>query len=524
MQADAFKLTYSTMFDPPEALHERFEEALGRVRGGLGASHPMWIGGRPREGAAHFESRSPIDRDWLLGRFARGTARDVDDAVAAARAAFRPWARMPWTERVAILRAAAKRIEERVYELAAAMALEVGKNRMEAIGEVQETADLVSWYCAEMEENGGFVRFLPDDPLKGYASHNRTVLKPHGAWAVIAPFNFPMALAGGPIGAALVAGNTVVFKVASDTALCGALLMDAFREAGLPDGVLNHVMGGGAEVGEALARHPGIAGVTFTGSGEVGSRIVRHFAEGRWPRPCIAEMGGKNPVIVTRHGDLDRAATGIFRSAFGLQGQKCSAASRVYAERPVMEELAGRLAKLANEASVGDPTLRRNWMGPVINEAARDRYRKVAAEAASAGRVFAGGRELAEGPLARGYFVAPTVATAPWESRLWRDEHFLPFVLVGAVDSLDEALERANDTEYGLTAGFYGAPAEADAFLERIEAGVVYVNRPQGATTGAWPGYQPFGGWKGSGSTGRNIGSFYYLPQYLREQSQTVVD
>ena len=524
MQSDAFKLTYSTMFDPPEALHQRFEEALARVKGGLGGDHPMWIGGRPRAGDRQFESRSPIDRDWLLARLPRGTAQDAADAVAAARAAFRPWARLPWTERVGILKRAATRIEERVYVLAAAMALEVGKNRMEALGEVQETADLIAWYCAEMEENGGFVRFLPDDPLKGFASHNRTVLKPHGVWAVIAPFNFPMALAGGPIGAALVAGNTVVFKVATDTAWSGALLMEAFREAGLPDGVLNYVTGGGTEVGEALVRHPDVAGITFTGSGEVGLGIVRAFAEGRGPRPCIAEMGGKNPVVVTRHADLERAATGIFRSAFGLQGQKCSATSRVLVERPAMEELVARLAKLANEASVGDPTLRANWMGPVINAAARERYRKVVAEVSAGGSVFAGGRELVEGDLARGYFVAPTVATAAWESRLWRDELFLPFALVGAVDSLDEALERANDTDYGLTAGFYGAPEEVDAFLERIEAGVVYVNRPQGATTGAWPGYQPFGGWKGSGSTGKAIGSFYYVTQYLREQSQTVVD
>ncbi|HQZ45112.1 MAG TPA: aldehyde dehydrogenase family protein [Usitatibacteraceae bacterium] len=520
----AFRLTYSTMFDPPEELHQRFEAALAGVKAGLGALHPMRIGAEARLARQEFEVRSPIDREWLLARFPRGTSQDASDAVAAARAAFRPWAAMPWAERVDLLRKAATIIETRVYELGAAMALEVGKNRLESIGEVQETADLIHWYCAEMEENGGFVRFLPDDPIPGFASHNRTVLKPHGVWVVIAPFNFPMALAGGPIGAALVAGNTVVFKVASDTAWSGSLLMEAFREAGIPDGVVNHVTGGGTEVGAALVRHPDVAGITFTGSGEVGLGIARSFAQGRWPRPCIAEMGGKNPVIVTRHADLDRAATGIFRSAFGLQGQKCSAASRVYAERPVRDELVARLAKLADEAAVGDPTLRRNWMGPVINAAARERYRKAVAEAAGTGTVYAGGRELVEGGLARGYFVAPTVATAPEDSRLWREEHFVPFVLVGAVDSLEEALVRANDTDYGLTAGFYGAPEETGAFLERIEAGVVYVNRPQGATTGAWPGYQPFGGWKGSGSTGKSIGSFYYVTQYLREQSQTVVE
>jgi acyl-CoA reductase-like NAD-dependent aldehyde dehydrogenase len=520
----SFQLTYSTMFDPPEALHERFEAALVAVRARLGDTHSMWIGGRARGADREMVSRSPIDSELVLARLPLGTAGDVDEAVSAAHAAWRSWAGTPWSRRVALLRDAARIIEARVYELAAAMALEVGKNRMESLGEAQETADLIRWYCDEMEKNGGFVRALPNDPIAGFTSRNRTVLRPHGVWAVIAPFNFPMALAGGPVGAAAVAGNTVVFKVASDTAWSGALLMDCFREAGLPDGVVNYVTGRGDEVGEALARHPGVSGITFTGSSQVGMALVRGFAEGRWPRPCIAEMGGKNPVIVTRRADLGRAAMGIYRSAFGLQGQKCSAASRVFAERPVMDELVERLATLAMDAPVGDPTRRENWMGPVINAAARDRYRRVSREAAEEGRVFAGARELTEGDLARGYFVAPTVASAPYASRLWCDEHFLPFVLVGAVDSLDEALLRANDSEYGLTAGFYGAQDEIGEFLDRIEAGTVYVNRPQGATTGAWPGYQPFGGWKASGSTGKSIGSFYYLTQYLREQSRTVVE
>jgi 1-pyrroline-5-carboxylate dehydrogenase len=194
MQEQAgFKLTYSTMFDPPEALHARFEAALDEVRGKLGELHPMCVGGEQRFASREFASRSPIDRDWLLARFPVGTAQDVADAVAAARAAFPSWAGTHWMERVALARKAAKRIEERVYELGAAMALEVGKNRLEAIGEVQETADLIAWYCDEMEKNDGFIRVLPDDPIAGYTSRNRTVLKPHGVWAVIAPFNFPMA-------------------------------------------------------------------------------------------------------------------------------------------------------------------------------------------------------------------------------------------------------------------------------------------------------------------------------------------
>ena len=521
---DEFKLTYSTMFDPPPTLHERFDAALTRVRGSLGGDHPLWIDGAARTTERHFEVRSPIDRDWLVGRFASASADDVGASVLAAQRAAPAWAATPWPERVRLLRRVAQLIEERVYDIGAAVALEVGKNRMESLGEVQETADLFTWYCDQMEANGGFDRRLADDPLRGWVSRNRSVLKPYGVWAVIAPFNFPYALAGGPVAAALVTGNTVVFKTASDTALSGWLLLEALRDAGLPDGCVNYVSGSGEEAGAALVAHPGIAGVTFTGSYDVGMQIVRRFAQGVWPRPCIAEMGGKNAALVTRHADLERAATGIVRSAFGLSGQKCSACSRVFVERRVAEDLRRLLRDETAAIAVGDPTRRENWMGPVINAAAAARYEKCTRNLREHGGILAGGTSLDAGELARGHFVAPTVATAPYDYSLWRDEKFLPLVLVGEVASLDEALARANDSDYGLTAGFYGSQDETAQFLARIEAGVTYVNRPQGATTGAWPGFQPFGGWKGSGTTGKAIGSFYYLPQYLREQSQTIVE
>jgi 1-pyrroline-5-carboxylate dehydrogenase len=523
-QAADFKLTYSTMFDPPPALHERFDTALAQARPRLGRDYPQWIDGKARAAEHSFEVRSPIDRDWLLGRFARGTAADARDAITAARAAFPAWAATPWHERVRMLRRAAALIEQRVYDIGAAVALEVGKNRMESLGEVQETADLFTWYCDQMEANGGFDRVLPNDPLPGFVSRNRSVLKPYGVWAVIAPFNFPFALAGGPIAAALVAGNALVFKTATDTTWSGWLLLEVLRDAGLPAGVVNYVSGAGAEIGAALIADPRIAGVTFTGSYEVGMQIVRQFALGAWPRPCIAEMGGKNAAIVSRHADLERAATGIVRSAFGLQGQKCSACSRVYVERAVADELRAKLVEKTRAIAVGDPTLRQNWMGPVINEAAFKRYQKCIENLRRHGEVLVGGEALTSAALERGWFVAPTIASAPLDYSLWREEKFIPLALVGEVESVDQAIGLANASDYGLTAGFYGAPDEVPRFLDRIEAGVTYVNRPQGATTGAWPGFQPFGGWKASGTTGKAIGSFYYLPQYLREQSQTVVD
>jgi 1-pyrroline-5-carboxylate dehydrogenase len=521
-----FKLTYSTMFDPPGELHDRFDAALAVVRSHLGAEHPMLIAGRDVRARVQYALRGPIDHRVVLGRFEAGDREAAQAAVEAAQAAWPGWAATPWTERVRLLRRAASLIEERVYEIGAVLALEVGKNRMEALGEAQETADLIAYYCAEMERNEGYVREMARDPLPGFVSENTSVLKPHGPWLVVAPFNFPLALAGGPAGAALVAGNTVVLKPASATPWSGRLLALALRDAGLPDGVFNFVTGPGANLGQALVDNPGFAGVTFTGSSEVGMALHRAFASGRWPRPCIAEMGGKNAAIVTRHGSIQDAATGVMRSAFGLSGQKCSACSRVYVEHAVFADFVEALHAAAVRVAVGDPTRREQWMGPVIDGKAVARYEDAVARIRALGDqggVVEGGRRLDHGELAHGHFVAPTVARAPHDHPLWTEELFLPFVLVAPVGDVDEGIARANAVSYGLTAGFYGSPEETERFFDTVDAGVAYANRPHGATTGAWPGYQPFGGWKGSGSTGKSAGSLYYLPQYLREQSQTRV-
>jgi 1-pyrroline-5-carboxylate dehydrogenase len=520
-----FRLTYATMFDPPAHLHEKFEKALAGVKGSLGREHPLWIGGKERAAAERFEDRSPINTNWILGAFAKGTAQDAADALAAARAAFPAWSRMRWQDRVRLLRKVVALIEKRVYQISAALALEVGKNRMEALGDVQEAADLIAYSCEAMERNGGFIRLMGRDPLKGYKATNVSVLRPHGVWVVISPFNFPAALSGGPTGAALVAGNTVVLKPATDTPWAAALLARCFIDAGLPEGVFNFVTGPGSTLGEALIGSPQVDGITFTGSYDVGMHIYRAFAGGRYPRPCIAEMGGKNAAVVSRRADLDRAATGILRSAYGLQGQKCSACSRIFVEKPVKESLVQKLLDLMGKIAVGDPTRRENWLGPVINRKAYDDFKTYVEELRRTGTILAGGNQLTEGELSRGYFCAPTLVDgAPPDHRLWKHEMFLPIVMLAAVESLDEAMRRTNDVDYGLTAGFYGSKKEADWFFDKIQVGVAYANRPQGATTGAWPGYQPFGGWKGSGSSGRNAGGLYYLPLYMHEQSRTLIE
>lgn len=520
----SFRLTYATMFDPPAELHTRFEAALAEVEAGLGAEHRLFIAGRDVDGSRVVEQRSPIDRNLVLGRFHHAGPAEVARAMAAATAAFPAWRATPPERRVELLRKAASILEARVFHLAAALVLEVGKNRMEALGEAQEAADFFTAYCDAYEAMACGDRPLPDDPLPGWTSTNRSVARPYGVWAVIAPFNFPLALAAGPAAAALVAGNTVVAKGASDTPWAVRLLAEALRDAGIPEGVFNHLCGGGAAAGEALVRHPAVAGLTFTGSHAVGMGILRHFAQGDIPRPCILEMGGKNPVIVTRHADLDRAALGITRSAFGMGGQKCSALSRIYVEAAVADNLIARLRERIGALALGDPRRRETYLGPVIHAKAQADHARYCEELRAGGaKVHAGGEAIDDASLAKGFYVAPTLAEAPLGHRLWGHEMFLPLATLARVKDREEAMTLANATPLGLTAGVYGSEDDVAWFHEHIEAGVTYANRPQGATTGAWPGYQPFGGWKGSGSTGKGIASFYYLPLYLREQSRTVV-
>jgi 1-pyrroline-5-carboxylate dehydrogenase len=517
------KITYATLRNDNEELHAGFEAAVAKVRADLGAHHQNYIDGAWRDASNAFEVRSPIDSSILLGTFATATNADVDAAVAAARAAQPAWAKTPWADRLAILRRAAEHISDHLMDDSAIMAFEVGKNRIEALGEVEESADLIRYYAQTAEDNAFYDHEMGN--LGDSTVHTRSILRPHGVFAVVSPFNFPMALSTGPTSAAMLAGNTVVLKPSTASPLSAVKLAEAYIAAGVPKGVFNLVMGPGESIGQALQDHAGIDGIVFTGSYEVGMRLFHSFSR-TWPRPCIVEMGGKNPAIVARSADLEEAAEGIMRSAFGFGGQKCSANSRVYVERSVHDELIRLLVEKTEAITIGDPLLRANWLGPIIDQRAVDRHQAAVADARRDGTVFIGGERLSDGDLARGHYVEPTVVGGlPADHRLFRDELFAPFTAVAAVDSIDEALTLANESVYGLTAGVYSEdPAEVERFLDRIEAGVLYVNRRAGATTGAWPGIQAFGGWKGSGSTGKAGLSMYYVAQFLREQSHTIVD
>ncbi len=401
-------------------------------------------------------------------------------------------------------------------DMAAVVTLESGKPRTESIAEVEEAVDLLETYCAQIEAREGFEVELG---RLSASEENRSVLRPFGVFGVIGPFNFPVALVVNMSAGALVAGNAVVIKPSEHAPWSGALVAEAYERARLPEAVVN-VVHGGAGAGAALARS-GIDGGVFTGSAEVGRSLARRFQEGPFARPAITEMGGKNPAIVTAAADLDAAAEGIAASAFGFSGQKCSACSRAIVVDAVHDELVERLSERAAAVRVGDPADPDVFTGPVVDERAAERFAVAVAEAGRDGTVVAGGGR----PDLGGHYVEPTVvADLPHGHRLTRDELFVPFVTVTRVASFDDALAEANAIDYGLTAGVFSRDEyEVARFLDEIEAGVVYVNRRAGATTGAWPGIQSFPGWKSSGSTGKGGLGPWYVQQFMREQSRTVV-
>src|SRR4029077_7935235 len=380
----AAKVTYPSADVDWESFHRQVDEALARVRAQLGRNYPLHIGKEAiASGGPPLLVTSPIDTSVMLGRFATATPEQVGRAVAAAKAAQRAWAHLPWTERVAILRRAAGLIRERKFDLAAIMSLEVGKSRLEAMGDAEESADLIEYYSKQVEDASGFVRAMARVTA---VERNTDMLRPYGVFACIAPFNFPLALSTGMSAAALVAGNAVVYKPAEETPWTGLKLYEVYRDAGLAPGVFNYLPGAGDVAGEALWRHSGVDGVVFTGSKAVGMRIHQGLARD-WIKPCLLEMGGKNAAIVLDSADLDAAAEGVMRSAFGLQNQKCSATSRVYVHQRVARPFVDKLVERTRAIKVGDPTERDVAFGPVINAAAVERFRRAVARARREGKV-----------------------------------------------------------------------------------------------------------------------------------------
>ena len=515
------KITYTSTNVDLDQFHTLFDEAIVRVRGASGKEYPLYIDGKAvRTSAEQIVDTSPIDTSRVLGTFHTARPEQIDLAVRAARTAAKGWVALGASGRIAMLRRAAELIRERKFELAAIMSVEVGKSRLEAMGDAEESADLIDYYCQQMEDAHGFVREMTRmTPVE----RNVDVLRPFGVFACIAPFNFPLALSAGMSSAALVAGNTIVYKPAEDTPWTGLKLYEIYRDAGIPAGVFNLIQGQGHLIGDAIWRHPGVDGVVFTGSKEVGMRIFAEFSA-KWARPCLLELGGKNAAIVMDTADIDMAAEGVMKSAFGLQNQKCSATSRVYVHKSVAKAFIAVLIEKTGKLVIGDPSAREVFFGPVINEESVQRYERAVAQAKSEGTLLAGGTRLTRGAQARGHYVSPAIALVPLESTLFRTELFAPLLVIGEVGSFEEAIAESNRTEYGLTAGIYsGSDEEVARFFDEIEAGVCYANKRTGATTGAWPGAQAFTGWKGSGSSGKGGCGPYYVMQFMREQSRTTI-
>ncbi len=518
--APSSKITYTAATADMAAFHRAFDEAVAAAKAKFGKTYPMWIDGKEITAKNTFDKLSPID-GALIGRFQVAEPGHIDAAVSAARGLQKKWGALPWQERLQTMRKAAHFIRARKYEIAAVVALEVGKNRMEAMGDTEEAADLIEYYAQQIELNDGYSKplgkLLPNE-------NTRSVLRPYGVFACIAPFNFPISLSAGMSGAALLAGNAVVYKPSLETPWTGLLLWECFKQAGIPGGLFSYVTGDGPVVGEALWRHPGVDGVVFTGSKEVGLRLLKEFPT-RYAKPVLMELGGKNPTYVSETANLDDASDGVMKSAFGLQGQKCSACSRVYVHEKVYAAFVEKLVAKTKALTVGDPTLKEIYMGPVIHDRSVKTYLGAVESAKKGGKILAGGERLKGAAYDKGWFVSPAIAELPLDHELFMRELFVPFLAVGKVKSLDQAIAESNRADYGLTAGIFTAKKEEiEKYFDEMETGVVYANRKTGATTGAWPGVQAFCGWKGSGSTGKGGCGPYYASQFMREQSRTIME
>ncbi len=518
------KVTYVTLF-ADESIHPKYEDALSRFSKDLGKHYPMYIAGKEvRSEEGEFEHRSPIDTSIVVGYFQKGGREHARLAIQAARDSFEKWADTDYTKRIEIFRRAAEIIDERKFDIAAAITYEVGKNRLEALAECWEAIDAIKYYSNLMEERKGFaVKMGPGGP----GEDCNLVMKPLGVWPVISPFNFPFMLANGMATGALITGNTVVLKPTSEAPLTGLMLYMVYRDAGVPEGVINYVTGPGQNFEEEFTSNKDVAGIAFTGSRDVGMKLFHSFMEKQpYPKPVVLEMGSKNPTIVTEKADIQKAVEGTVRAAFGYCGQKCSATSRVYVQKSIKRKFLSELLKRIGKIKVGDPRERDTFMGPVINHSALEKYRKAVSDARRAkAKILAGGKVLRGKLFSKGYYVEPTVIDGlPHGHRLFREELFVPVVVVDAFSTLEEAIEKANDTEYGLTAGIFSEDEkEVELFMKRIQFGVVYANRRGGSTTGAWPGAQSFVGWKASGATGKGVGGPNYLLTFMREQAQTYV-
>ncbi|MDE1769562.1 MAG: aldehyde dehydrogenase family protein [Thaumarchaeota archaeon] len=501
-----------------DEFHKKFDQAINEVRKDFGKNYPMIIGGKEIFSDSQFQVHSPADKNLVLGKFPLATKDDTIHAIETSKESFYKWSLVSYQKRVQIFREIADIFSQNKFNLAAIMSFENGKNRLEAMGDLDESIDFMRFYAEQLEINNGFSKETKSGSPNEKTSSN---LKPYGVWGIISPFNFPSAIAIGMTSGAIITGNTAVLKPSSDAPISAFKFVEAIYHKLTPSAI-SFVTGSGGVVGKTILESPMVDGIAFTGSKEVGMGGYSTFAMSK-PRPFISEMGGKNPTIVSASADIEKATDGVMKAAFGYSGQKCSACSRVYVQKSIANKFLERLVAKTSALKIGKPWEKDTYIGPIINNDAVKKFQKATELAKKDGKVLCGGSLVSDIQYKDGNFVTPTiVANLPKDHELIREELFLPFLCVEEFENFDEALLLANKSNYGLTAGVFSQDKnEIEKFFEKIEAGVTYANREASATTGAMVGAQPFVGWKESGISGKGAGGAYYLLQFLREQTQT---
>lgn len=485
---------------------ERMNDALAKTRAELGRKYPLVIGGKETWTAQEIISINPAQPDEVVGRVAKGGRPEAEAALAAAREAFPKWSRTAVEERAGVLERAGELMRQERFQLMAVEVFETGKNWTESDADVAEAIDFCNFYAREMRRIASSRYVVP-----GETSIHHYI--PRGLAVVIAPWNFPLAILCGMSVAALVAGNCVIMKPSEQSSVVGARFMDILRRAGAPPGAINFLPGPGEEVGNFLVNHPEIDLIAFTGSREVGLKIYEAAGRARpgqrQLKKVVCEMGGKNAAIIDGDADLDEALPAALYSAFGYQGQKCSALSRLIILRENYERALERLIEAARSLQAGPPEDPGSIIGPVIDRAAYERIRQYIELGKKEGRLAFQGQT----PEGEGYFIPPTIFTnvSP-RARIAREEIFGPVLCVFKADDLDAALALANDTEFALTGGFFSrSPGNIERAKAEMQVGNLYINR---GITGAMVARHPFGGFKMSGS-GTKAGGRDYLPHFL---------
>jgi len=505
-----FKNEPLTDFTKPEN-KQAMEAALQKVRDELGREYPLVIGGEHISGLKTFDSVNPAHKDQILGRFQRGSRAHAEQAVEAGWKAFESWKRQPVDVRAGLLLTAAKLMRERKHEFSATMIYEVGKTWPEADADTAEAIDFLEFYAREAYRYGG------EQPItKIEGEDNDLVYIPLGVGAVIPPWNFPLAIMAGMTSAAAVTGNGVVLKPSSDAPWIAWRFFALLEEAGMPPGVVNFVSGGGAEVGDSLVQHPRIRFISFTGSKEVGLHINEEAAKTQkgqmWIKRVVAEMGGKDAIIVDRDvANLDEAAAAAVASAFGFQGQKCSACSRLIVDAAVHDQLVPLVVEKTKALRIGAPETADAQIGPVVNEKAMKKIKEYIDKGTSeGGELLAGGNVRPED----GFYVEPTViGNVKPEDTIAQEEIFGPVLAIIKAKDFDDALRIANDTQFGLTGAVFTAnPDKIRRAEEEFFVGNLYINRK---CTGALVGVHPFGGFNMSG-TDSKAGGRDYLGLFLQ--------